>query len=105
MTEIHYQRTGEKVRISVVGHAAYNPGNDIVCAGVSAITFQLLGVLADLDDDKMIYEHSLDVNDGFVIVQFSLVPEAFELWNIIWMVIEKGWKNIAEEYPDHVVVS
>ena len=105
MTEIHYQQTGEKVRISIVGHAAFNPGNDIVCAGVSAITFQLLGVLDQMDDQKLIYDQHVDVEDGFVIVQFSLVPEEFETWDIVWNVIRTGWQNIADEYPDNVIVS
>lgn len=105
MTEIHYQQTGEKVRISIVGHAAFNPGNDIVCAGVSAITFQLLGVLAQMDEQKLIYDQHVDVEDGFVIVQFSLVPEEFETWDIVWNVIRTGWQNIADEYPDNVIVS
>ena len=105
MTEIRYQQTGEKVRISIVGHAAFNPGNDIVCAGVSAITFQLLGVLDQMDDQKLIYDQHVDVEDGFVIVQFSLVPEEFETWDIVWNVIRTGWQNIADEYPDNVIVS
>lgn len=105
MTEIHYQQNGEKVRISIVGHAAFNPGNDIVCAGVSAITFQLLGVLDQMDDDELIYDEHVDIEDGFVIVQFNLVPEEFETWDIVWNVIRTGWQNIADEYPDNVIVS
>lgn len=105
MTEIHYQQHAEKVRISVVGHAAFNPGNDIVCAGVSAIMYQLLAVLSKMETDGMIYDQHTNVEDGFVIVQFSLAPEGFDLWDTVWMVIKMGWQNIADEYPDNVVVS
>ena len=38
-------------------------------------------------------------------IAFSLVPEEFETWDIVWNVIRIGWQNIADEYPDNVIVS
>lgn len=43
MIEIFASRKGGYYRLFVTGHANYNPGNDIVCAGVSALTGALLG--------------------------------------------------------------
>lgn len=37
MIRITAERSGGICRLVVDGHAGYNPGNDIVCAGVSAI--------------------------------------------------------------------
>lgn len=102
MTEINYTQKGEKVRISIVGHALFRPGNDIVCAGVSAITFQLITLAEELEDEKLIYDLLIEVRDGFVIMTFSLVPEMFERWDTMWRVIRIGYRNIAEQYPDNV---
>jgi len=104
MTEIQYTQRNEIVRISVVGHALYNPGNDPVCAGISSITFQMLACIGELEDDQLIYDVSYDINDGFVVVQFDLAPEVEERWKIMWSVIHHGYKNIADEYPENVTI-
>lgn len=104
MTEIQYTQKNEIVRVSIVGHALFNPGNDPVCAAVSAFTYQLLSCVAELEEEKLIYDVSYDVNDGFAIVQFDLVPEVEDRWKIIWSVIHHGFKNIAEAYPENVTI-
>lgn len=104
MTEIRYLQKGEIVRISVNGHAMFNPGNDIVCAGVSAITYQMLACVSKLDADGLVYDATADIHDGSVIVQFDLAPETFETWNTMWSVIRTGYENIAERYPDNVAL-
>ena len=104
MTKVQYTRRGEIVRISIVGHALFNPDNDPVCAAMSAFAYQLLSCVAELEEEKLIYDVSYDVNDGFVIVQFDLVPEAEERWKITWSVIRHGIRNIAEAYPENVTV-
>ena len=43
MIEIFATRKAGCYRLWVTGHANYNPGNDIVCAGVSALTGALIG--------------------------------------------------------------
>lgn len=41
MIRVTAERRGGICRLVVEGHAGYNPGNDIVCAGVSAIVHTL----------------------------------------------------------------
>ena len=46
MILVNYDRTGNRHRLSVKGHAGYSDhGDDIVCAGVSSISFALVGYL------------------------------------------------------------
>ena len=104
MTEIQYTQRNEIVRISIVGHALYSPGNDPVCAAVSAFTFQLLSCIEELEEEKLIYDISYDINDGFVVVQFDLAPEVEERWKTTWSVIRHGFKNIADAYPENVTL-
>ena len=46
MIRIHYSRDGKTHQLHITGHAGYAPrGQDIVCAGISALSFALLGHL------------------------------------------------------------
>ena len=42
MIRVYAQRKGSRCRLLVEGHAAYSTENDIVCAGVSALTGALI---------------------------------------------------------------
>lgn len=50
MVDVHFAFSHQRYRMTLRGHAGYNPGNDVVCAGVSAIVFSLLGYLANAGD-------------------------------------------------------
>ena len=55
MIQIDYCRAGNRHRLTIEGHAGYAEyGQDIVCAGVSAVSFALLEYLgecgANIDD-------------------------------------------------------
>ena len=46
MTHIHYHRDESGHRLHITGHAGYAPrGQDIVCAGISALAYGLLEYL------------------------------------------------------------
>ena len=42
---VEVAKANDSYRLSLRGHAEYNPGNDIVCAGVSAIAYALAGYI------------------------------------------------------------
>jgi uncharacterized protein YsxB (DUF464 family) len=48
MIKVYATYSGGEYNLSITGHAGYNPGNDIVCAGASAISYTLLGMLDHL---------------------------------------------------------
>lgn len=100
MTEIKYTERGDYVRISLSGHALFSSENDIVCAGVSAITYQLLNVASEMDQADELDGVQTDIHDGFVIVTFRVIDK--EKWHIVWDVIATGYETIAESYPENV---
>ena len=52
MIEVSVRKNG----ISISGHAAYAPqGQDIICAGVSALTQTPIGSVESLTEDKIKY--------------------------------------------------
>ena len=97
MIRINYCREGDRHRLAVDGHAGQAPrGHDIVCAGVSAISFALLGYLQQCDAE--IAECAggpgslvMDCRGG------ELVAGAFDM-------ALTGWLQIAKNYPQCVEV-
>ena len=79
----------------VTGHAEYFPGNDIVCAGVSA----LVGALTHYAAESPRYRHVrcfTEKGKAFFACSDS-VRESFDM-------IVEGLAAIASAYPDHVRV-
>ena len=97
MIRVNYLRQGGNHKLSVQGHAGWSQhGNDIVCAGVSAISFALLGYLHHAGSD--IAEAQAD--SGNLRIECSggePVSTAFDMAMI-------GYLQIARKYPQYVDV-
>lgn len=95
MIRINYCRSGERHRLAVEGHAGQDEhGRDIVCAGVSAISFALLGYLAQCGADIT----HLTGESGSISVDCTggeQVEAAFAM-------AVTGYLQISERYPQYV---
>ena len=82
--------------LSVKGHANYaEPGKDIVCAAVSALTQTLIQSIEELTDDTIQY----DIQPGTVNIKFWCLSDlARGLVDAFFV----GIRMIADEYPDNV---
>ncbi len=89
MTQAVFVR-GSPNRLTLDGHAGYRPGEDIVCAAISALVYALIGYL---DSCGAAFEY--DTGDGFATVECEGHEEAFD-------VVISGLSQLAEEYPSHV---
>lgn len=97
MIRVNYLREGDTHKLSVQGHAGWSQhGDDIVCAGVSSISFALLGYLHHAKSD--IAEAQAD--SGNLRIECSggeLVAGAFDMAMV-------GYLQIAKKYPQCVDV-
>ncbi|MEE0100341.1 MAG: ribosomal-processing cysteine protease Prp [Acutalibacteraceae bacterium] len=93
MITISVQKSKKKVQIDVDGHAHYHPGNDIVCAAVSALTFTLMQAVKDHHAEKI-----LDCQSGKV----HLVIRRTAGIDAVTEAIITGYKLIAKNYPKNV---
>lgn len=95
MIEISVRKDG----ITVIGHAGYAPpGQDIVCAGVSALTQTLIKSIEDLTTDKIKYSISpgrVDINYGNLTEKSRTLLDSFFV----------GATMIADEYPSCVRIA
>ena len=82
--------------ISVSGHAGYGPaGQDIVCAGVTALTQSLIKSINDLTADRIEYRISLgaaDIKYGNLSEKAKVLVDSFFI----------GICMIADEFPENL---
>lgn len=85
--------------LSVQGHAGYNPGNDIVCAAVSALVQTFEASAREFTTDKI----TSSMEDGNAVVAWPRAPTK-ELSLLIDSTC-LGLAMIASEYPDNVTMT
>ena len=84
--------------ITMSGHAGYaEPGQDIVCAGVSALVQTLIQSLEELTQDKIQYS----MQPGTVDIEFGNLSEQAQLLVDSFFI---GLRLIADEYPENVAI-
>lgn len=98
MIDIRHGRIEGCHVLSMRGHAGYaDKGGDIVCAGVSAITYALLGWLANHDPGQ--FYRVVEPGETMIIVQEGRdIDTAFSVALI-------GLAQIAQKYPDNVTMT
>ncbi len=85
-------------RIEISGHAGYaEPGKDIVCAGVTALTQTLIQSIENLTDDKIEYR----ISPGKAEIEYRNLSEKSKTLVDSFFV---GICLIAEEFPEYVKV-
>ena len=80
--------------INLVGHAQYNPGNDIVCASVSTLTETFVRLLSL----KGCLDSNLIKESGVV----TLMGETDESIYSYLEFVTTGYSGLANTYPDNV---
>lgn len=86
--------------LDIRGHAGYaDHGNDIVCAGVSAIAFTLLGFLENHRDDTAYISAQPKSGD------LKLRCRGGEKTALAFDMALIGFQQIAMKYPKHVQVN
>ena len=96
MIRVNYQRIGARHRLAVEGHAGHSDiGTDIVCAGVSAVSYALLGYL--LKSGCNISEARADSGELLIDCTDKRAEPAFEMALV-------GYNLIAKDYPQNVVL-
>ena len=85
-------------RIEISGHAGYaEPGKDIVCAGVTALTQTLIQSIDDLTDDEIEYR----ISPGKGEVEYRNLSEKSKTLVDSFFI---GVSMIADEFPEYVRV-
>ena len=92
MVTIMYAEKNKNFSLKLDGHAGFNPGNDIVCAGVSAITETLISLMEDFEEISILEE------SGHVEIEGKLNNEIEKYLHFAIT----GYQGISMTYPDNV---
>lgn len=100
MIIIDFRETKERIfRLKIEGHSkSAIKGEDIVCAGVSALAQTLVsGCEAELNA-----EVSGKLESGLCDIKISANKENFEKLQAVCSVFKFGFRKLAEAYPKHI---
>lgn len=100
MTRIEWMELQDICYIRAEGHAGYEPGNDIVCAAVSALLQTLYAGLESVCHA----ETGKKNEDGMMVVVAYSGADNRKETHALFQGILCGLQLIAREYPDHVKV-
>ena len=99
MTDIRYLKDEHVHMLMLSGHAGYaQEGADIVCAGISAVTYTLMGYLENLKAEGAQVISRQDSGDVTIVcLRHQNADTAFEMAMI-------GYMQIAKKYPDNLTI-
>lgn len=92
---------GNHPYLEMTGHAEYNPGNDVVCAGASSIVYTLAGYLSCAGHEPELMQ--LEPGSARISIDISksehrvAIKTAFDMAAI-------GLLQLEKTYPSHVQV-
>ena len=96
----------KKMVLEMDGHANYAPkGQDIVCAGVSALSFALVNALDKIDHESgMAQMKSIADGEGHMRIRARVCWENLSVIRACFLVTVTGLKMLAEQYPEYIKV-
>lgn len=105
MIEITYKMIDDEHVLTISGHAGFSGcGTDIVCAGVSALTYALLQTLCDADRDGELSCFAYLVHDGVASIRARPKCGYEERIGAVGEVAVTGYRMIADAYPQNVKI-
>jgi uncharacterized protein YsxB (DUF464 family) len=99
MVTVKVNTAGDQAQLTLQGHAGYNPGNDIVCAGASAVVTALACWLQN-SRHWLREEPVVKLLPGDVLLQARGGVEMMEAYRVA----TAGLQCLAASYPGHVQV-
>lgn len=103
MTQATIRCKGTQTDIKIKGHAGYNPGNDIVCASISALIYAYINYMKDICSGDVCSRLSVKDEPGDIEVWHQGFRYREQKGAALNMLIT-GLRMIEERYPDYISV-
>jgi uncharacterized protein YsxB (DUF464 family) len=89
--------------MKLTGHAEYNPGNDVVCAGVSALSQALIGTLQNM---KVIFQTKI-IESGNILIEILPFSDngVQKIIDTVFLTCLIGLLQIQQTYPGYLKVT
>ena len=100
MTKIKIKDTGSRIVVRAEDHAGFNPGNDIVCAAVSALICTYASFVQELSVESKIKVSQFRIKEGDVCIKLEY--KKCDLIKAYTHYLAKGCAMISSQYPRNV---
>lgn len=103
MTKVTFTKVnGDFTAMDILGHAGFNPGNDIVCSAISALGWTLLGAIKNVPGTDFEY----CVKDGTMTCRITKIDSfaSKDEINVIFKTVCVGLAQVELSYPKHLSV-
>lgn len=98
--EFDFKKT---IKVSIKGHTDAAPeGEDLVCAGISALTVALACALQDAKSQGMIDMLAIDIKSGNTFIKAKPKAEYAPIVKVIFTTIFNGYDALSTSFPDYV---
>ncbi len=105
MTTVCYREYYDRFLVLIEGHSGFGKsGDDIVCAGVSTISYTLLNTLLDEEAEGNIKLIRNIVRDGYICLEIECAEHIKQRVKGIIDTCIKGFFMLEESYPAYVSV-
>ena len=106
MTRISVEEYYDSCIISIEGHTGFAaPGEDIVCAGVSAVCYTLVNALRRAEAEGCLFIRDERISDGSVLIEIEPYSFAREKTDTIIDTCMAGFSALEEEFPDYIEIA
>lgn len=101
MIQIIYDR--QRSLVTIDGHAgSAEEGHDLVCAGVSAITYTLANAIENMSTAGHVTSRQIKLGKGNAVIRFTPKKTYTAVIQVIVDAICAGYDLLAEQYPHYV---
>ena len=101
MIKVTYHR--EYNRVTIEGHAySGDPGHDLVCAGVSTLTYTLAANVGNLESSGMVRRPTVVLEPGKAEIEAKPKPSHKNTAALIFQSVCVGFEVLADSYPEYV---
>ncbi len=103
MTKVFYREYYDNIIINIEGHSGYaQMGSDVVCAGISTLTFALVNALLDEEAGGNIRLNKKIIDEGVVDLEIRRFSFSKSRIDGIISLAMTGFYMLEESYPDYV---
>lgn len=90
--------------IDIEGHADYNPGNDVVCAAISTLSYAAINYFQRMYDNGELEEFDVDDTPGDFHIRIRKDSEYYDQYRCGMDFFVDGMSMVAESYPDNLQI-
>lgn len=104
MTSIRIHNEYGVTYIDIEGHAEYNPGNDIVCAAISTLSYMIINFFQRMYDNGELSDFSYTDEPGSIRIIVKRDNQYKIQFRSAMDMFTMGLEMIEEQFPDNLQI-